>query len=58
VKRAVAGAIAGGLAAGSFAVEITRTGSIRLLPGFAAPPKDEDPIEAELRELRRQDGCG
>jgi hypothetical protein len=58
VKRAVAGAIAGGLQPGTFAIEITRAGTIRLLPSAALSTEDVDPIEAELRELRRQDGCG
>ncbi len=58
VKRAVAGAIAGGLEPGKFAIEITKTGRIRLLPSTVVPTDDDDPIEVELRELRRQDGHG
>lgn len=55
VERAISGARAAGLTVG--AVEIDRSGRIRILPA-APPPTDGDDLDDELRAWRTAHGDG
>ena len=50
IKRAVAGAIAGGMPPGSFEVRVDPTLGVRILPAAARPPEPDD-LDAEILAL-------
>jgi len=52
ISRIVAGAIKGGLPQGSFAVEVTRAGNVRLLPADQTKRLDEAELDDELKAWR------
>jgi hypothetical protein len=56
VTRAIAGAIKAGLHPSTFTVEISRAGSIRIIPVNPAANNDEADLDAELREWRSAQG--
>lgn len=57
IKRAVAGALAGGLPAGSFEVRVDPTLGVRILPAAPRAPAVDD-LDAEILALMGGDAEG
>ena len=57
IQNAIRGALKGGLEPGGFLIEISPTGTLRILPAKAEAAQGDD-LDRELAEFRARNGHG